>query len=54
MSEETNQTELNDTERYILNAIKDIQYGSVEVIIHDAHVVQVERSEKKRFDKQTA
>jgi hypothetical protein len=54
MSEKGKLSELNDVERYILNAIKDIQYGSVEVTIHDASVVQVEKSEKRRFDKQPA
>ena len=48
MSEKTH--ELNDVERYILDAIKNIQYGSVEVMIHDSRIVQIEKSEKRRFD----
>ena len=42
--------ELNDVEHYIIDAIKNIQYGSVEVMIHDSRIVQVEKSEKRRFD----
>jgi len=54
MSEKGKLAELNDTERYILNAIKGLQFGSVEITVHDAQIVQVERSEKKRFEKQHA
>lgn len=35
----------------ILQSIKDIQFGSVEIIIHDYKVVQIERKEKRRFEK---
>jgi hypothetical protein len=35
-------------EQEILEAIKSIHYGSVEVIIHDSKVVQIERKEKVR------
>lgn len=51
MSKKQDNNELNDVERYILSTIRNIQFGSVEVTIHDANVVQVEKSEKKRFDK---
>ena len=34
----------------ILLAIKDIRFGSVEVVIHDSKVVQIERKEKTRLD----
>ena len=34
--------------RQIAAAIKGIRYGSVEIVIHDARVVQVERREKFR------
>jgi hypothetical protein len=36
--------------REILKAVQSIRYGSVEVVIHDGHVVQIERKEKVRFD----
>lgn len=38
-----------DIDRQILLAIKNIRYGSVEIIIHDSKVVQIERKEKVRF-----
>jgi hypothetical protein len=34
----------------ILRALQDIRYGSVEIIIHDSKVVQIERREKIRID----
>jgi len=40
---------LSEAERLILEAIKNIKYGAVEVLIHDSRIVQVERSEKTRF-----
>lgn len=36
----------------ILDAIKDLRYGSVEVVVHDGKVVQIERKEKIRIDTQ--
>jgi len=50
---------LSDSQEYekkllvnILKAIKSIRYGSVEITIHDAKVVQIDKTEKMRFDKQ--
>jgi len=34
----------------ILRALQEIRYGSVEIVIHDAKVVQIERKEKIRID----
>ena len=34
----------------VLRAIAGISYGSVEIIIHDSKVVQIERREKFRFE----
>jgi len=34
----------------ILRALQEIRYGSVEIIIHDSRIVQVERKEKIRID----
>ena len=34
----------------ILLAIKDLRFGSVEVVIHDSNVAQIERKEKIRID----
>jgi hypothetical protein len=37
--------------RRIANAISGVRFGSVEVVIQDSRVVQIERNEKFRFDK---
>ncbi len=39
-------------EEEILRAVQNVRYGSVEITIHDAKVVQVERREKIRFQDQ--
>ena len=31
-------------------ALREIRFGSVEILIHDGKVVQIERREKIRFD----
>ena len=33
----------------IKNALENIRFGSVEIIVHDSKVVQIERKEKIRF-----
>ena len=43
-----------EIEQEILRAVKGIRYGSVEIVIHDSQVVQIERKEKVRLDKPTA
>ncbi len=35
----------------IRDAIASVRFGSVEVVIQDSHVVQIERTEKFRFDR---
>jgi hypothetical protein len=40
-------------EKRILQAIKGLNYGSVEIMIHDAKVVQIERKERFRFDRKS-
>jgi hypothetical protein len=37
-------------EREILDAVRGIRFGSVEIVIHDSRVVQVIRTEKVRVD----
>jgi hypothetical protein len=34
----------------ILRALEGIRYGSVEIVLHDSKIVQIERKEKVRFD----
>jgi hypothetical protein len=44
------QSELEIASRIAL-AVQGIRFGSVEIIIHDGKVVQIERREKLRFEK---
>jgi hypothetical protein len=43
-----------DIANQIAIALQGIRFGSVEIIIHDSKVVQIERKEKLRFDKRSA
>lgn len=45
-----NVAELSDIERHILQSLQQIGFGTLEIVIHDSRVVQIERSEKVRFD----
>jgi hypothetical protein len=36
--------------RELLEALRTIRYGTVELVIHDGRVVQLERREKVRFE----
>ena len=38
-----------DIRTTLLEAIKGIRYGSVEIVIHDSKIVQFERKEKVRI-----
>jgi hypothetical protein len=35
----------------VVRTIKSVSYGSVEVVIHNSRIVQIERKEKLRFDR---
>ncbi|GAB6141223.1 hypothetical protein JCM14076_19520 [Methylosoma difficile] len=35
----------------IVAALQGIRFGSVEITVHESKVVQIERKEKQRFDK---
>jgi hypothetical protein len=41
----------NEVLRRIRDAIASVRFGSVEVVIQDSRVVQIERTEKFRFDR---
>jgi hypothetical protein len=49
-----NATTDQQIEQDIRLALKGIRFGSVEVIIHDSRVVQIERKEKLRYDSPSA
>ena len=40
-----------DIDQRILEAVRSLEYGSVEVVVHDSQVVQIERREKVRLGK---
>lgn len=40
---------LKDVEELIMSAVQQTRYGTVEIVIHDSKVVQIERSEKVRL-----
>ncbi|HKX12395.1 MAG TPA: YezD family protein [bacterium] len=40
----------SQVEREILRAVEGLAYGSVEIVVHDSKVVQIERKEKVRFN----
>jgi hypothetical protein len=42
--------ELTHEERAVLNAIRDTSYGAVEVVMHQARIVQIVRTEKLRLE----
>lgn len=43
--------ELNESwvER-IADAVTGLQYGTVQIVVHDGRIVQIERTERRRFD----
>lgn len=43
-----------EIEQEILRAVRGTRYGSVEIVIHNSQVVQIERKEKVRLDKPPA
>ncbi|TNJ65366.1 DUF2292 domain-containing protein [Paenibacillus hemerocallicola] len=38
----------------ILSSVKGLEYGNVQIIVHDGKIVQIERTERKRFDSYSA
>lgn len=45
------QTDISAKEEEILKAIKTIRFGTVLVVIQDSEVVQIEATNKRRFEK---
>jgi hypothetical protein len=44
------ETRTTGWERDVLEAIRALRFGSVEIVVHDGRVVQIETREKVRFD----
>ncbi len=42
--------QLSEVERHILQSLQELRFGTLEIVVHDGRVVQVEKSEKLRFD----
>jgi len=36
----------------VVSALRGVRYGSVEITIHDSRIVQIERREKLRFERE--
>ena len=45
---------LTQEERAVLQAIRDTSYGAVEVVLHQARIVQIVRTQKLRLESQPA
>lgn len=43
-------TPLSEHERAVIAALREIAFGEVEVVVHNARIVQITRSQKFRFD----
>ena len=55
MSQRDVATQLSVNEQdltYIASALNGVRYGSVEIVIHDSRIVQIERKEKLRLDRE--
>ena len=44
------QNEFTAKDREIIQAVRDIKFGTVLVVIQNSEVVQIEATNKKRFD----
>jgi hypothetical protein len=42
--------ESEDIAQTILQAIRNLQYGTLEIVVHDSRVVRIERRERIRLD----
>ncbi|RKN85406.1 YezD family protein [Paenibacillus ginsengarvi] len=46
-----NGVQLDETwTKRILDTVKGMEYGNVNIIVHAGKIVQIERTERKRFD----
>jgi hypothetical protein len=54
MEEKTTRFEMQDEKLLfqILRAIKSIRYGYIQIVVQDSKVVQIDKTEKLRFDKE--
>jgi hypothetical protein len=52
--EDRGEEELLRIEKELRRALSEIRYGSIEIVIQDSRVVQIERREKLRLDRADA
>ena len=45
-------SEIEQIER-ILNDLKKIKFGSIEIVVHNGEIIQIEKKEKIRIEKQS-
>lgn len=45
----TGETDWPRIEAEVRRALREVRFGSIEIVIHDARVVQIERREKTRL-----
>jgi hypothetical protein len=38
----------------ILSSVNGLEYGTVQIVVHDGRIVQIERTERKRFESEAA
>ncbi|MEK8128457.1 YezD family protein [Paenibacillus filicis] len=38
----------------IIQSVNGLEYGSVQIVVHDGRIVQIERTERKRFESAAA
>jgi hypothetical protein len=47
---EPDATPVSEAERAVLEALRGLAYGHVEVVVHSSRIVQITRSQKVRLD----
>lgn len=38
----------------IIQSVNGLEYGTVQIVVHDGRIVQIERTERKRFEAEPA
>jgi len=51
MSDQSSKIEKQKVWDEVMKSIQQIKYGEVVITIHDSKIVQIEKKEKKRFQK---
>lgn len=54
MSQKENTSETPAWLEVVAAKVKDLRFGSVQIVVQDSRVVQIERTEKTRLEQQTS